>query len=338
MKTKIVATIGPSCDNLDMITRLGEAGMDIARVNFSHAKHEGYKQIRDNVLKASRAIGKQIVILADMQGPRMRVGTLEAWGKVLKDGEKAFFTTDPSDTSATFIDNPLLHKEILVNDPLFLLNGEIECIVTKVEGSRIETKVIRGGKLFSRKGVNTPNTKLSISGLTEKDIADVQFVLKEGVDLIAISFVQNADDVRKLRTTTGNTKIKIVSKIETKIALDNIDEITRESDALMIARGDLGIEVPSVQLPFIQHHLIELGLWHKKPTITATQMLMSMVDRPQPTRAEITDVTNAIWDGTDAVMLSDETASGNYPLEAVQMMKKIALEAERVMYEKGYSL
>ncbi len=338
MKTKIVATIGPSCDSLDMITKLGEAGMDIARINFSHAKHEGYKQARENIIKASQAIGKPIAILADMQGPRMRVGTLEAWGKILKDNERVFFTTDTSDKDAIFIDNPVLHQEIKVGDPLFLLNGEIECTVTKVDGKRIETKVVRGGKLFSRKGVNTPNTKLSISGLTEKDISDAEFVLNEGVDFIAISFVQNADDIRKLRSIAGKRPVKIVSKIETKIALDNIDEITRESDAIMIARGDLGIEVPSVQLPFIQHHLIQLGLWHKKPTITATQMLMSMVDRPQPTRAEITDVTNAIWDGTDAIMLSDETAGGNFPIEAVQTMKNIALEAERVMYDKGYSL
>lgn len=329
-KTNIVATIGPSCDTPEMLRAMVDAGMNIARINFSHASHESYKNIRSLLMNIADETGKKIRILADLQGPRMRVGKLPEEGVRLFGNHPACFSTSSDDTDAIFIDNPRLQDEIHEGEPLYLANGDIECVVEKVEGARIYVRVIHGGTLFSRKGVNTPRTRLSISGLTQKDMVDARAVLDIGVDMIAVSFVQRASDLNPLKELLKEKEcnVSIVSKIESAFSLDYIDEIITASDIIMIARGDLGIEVPREKVPFIQKHLIAHSAWYKKPSIVATQMLMSMVNHPYPTRAEVSDVANAVCDGAQAVMLSDETASGQYPLESVQIMRSVCNEAE----------
>jgi pyruvate kinase len=327
MRTKIVATIGPASGSKTMIRRFVAAGMDMARLNFSHGTPDIFNEWIKSIRGAAKSEKRHVEILQDLQGPRIRVGELPPEGKKLQEGEMISFTTDRRDASAIFIDHARLHLEIHRGDPLYLANGDMELLVERVSGTRIAARVIRGGILHSRKGVNVPRTKLSNSGLTVKDIRDAKFGLKCGVDAMAISFVQTAEDITKLRKIVG-TKTKIIAKIETSLALENIDAIIRASDAIMIARGDLGIEVPIETLPSIQKNLIRHAQWYGKGTITATQMLLSMVDHARPTRAEVSDVANAVWDGTDAVMLSDETASGKYPLESLRMMARVVHEAE----------
>lgn len=326
MRTKIVATIGPTSGSKTVIRRLAAAGMDIARLNFSHGTLETFAEWIAEIRSAARHEKRRIEILQDLQGPRIRVGELPPEGRKLEEGETVTFTTKRGD-EGIFIDHDRLHLDIHRGEPLFLANGDMELLVERVAGSRIIARVIRAGTLHSRKAVNVPHTKLSNSGLTAKDIRDVKFGLAHNVDAVAISFVQTAEDVRKLRKIV-KSKAKIIAKIETSLALENIDAIIRESDAIMIARGDLGIEIPIETVPSVQKNLIRHAQWYGKGTITATQMLLSMVDHERPTRAEVSDVANAVWDGTDAVMLSDETASGKYPVESLRMMSRIVREAE----------
>jgi len=267
--------------------------------------------------------------MLDLQGPRLRVGMLPKQGRVLQEGEIVSFDTKPtSSKSIIHIDDPYLHSDIQVGHPLFLSSGQMELIVTKVQGTKITARVVHGGHLFSRKGVNVPGTKLTTSGLTDKDIEDVRVGVEAGVDYIALSFVQSAEDITRLREMLPK-KIKIIAKIEMAMALHHIESILTASDGIMVARGDLGIELPAEEVPFVQKRLIRQAIWHNKPVIVATQMLLSMTDHPHPTRAEVSDVANAVLDRADAVMLSDETASGRYPREAVAMMTKIVTRAER---------
>ncbi|MDD5098822.1 MAG: pyruvate kinase, partial [Candidatus Colwellbacteria bacterium] len=231
------------------------------------------------------------------------------------------------------IDDPYLHSDINEGDPLYLVNGAIELTVIKVTGTKIFARAITGGHLFSRKAVNVPHTKLTTSSLTNKDIDDIQFGLEAGVDYVALSFVQDAEDVNRLRSLVGND-IKIISKIERPLAVKNIDAIIQASDSIMIARGDLGIEMPMEDIPVVQKHLISHAAWHNKGSIVATQMLLSMVENNHPTRAEVSDVANAVMDGADAVMLSDESASGAHPVLAIRTMAKIVHKAEKFLYSK----
>ena len=316
---------------METIEALINEGMDIARINFSHGTHEGAAKMIGRVREAAEKSGRRVRILQDLQGPRIRVGELPDEGIKLVEDEVIPFTTR-SGGDGIFIDHAKLHLEITVGEPMYLANGEMELVAEAVEGDRIMARVLRGGVLHSRKGVNLPRTKLSTSGLTKKDIADVEFGLKQKVDMVAISFVQSADDVRALRELVGD-KAKIVAKIETALAVEHMNSISRASDAIMIARGDLGIEMPIETLPIVQKNLIRHARWYGTGTITATQMLLSMTDHAHPTRAEVSDVANAVWDGTDAVMLSDETASGKYPVEAVRMMVKIVKAVEAATYE-----
>lgn len=327
MRTKIVATIGPSSASKSMIEHFVAAGMDIARFNFSHGTHEKFAEWFGLIRRTAKKRKKKVRILQDLQGPRIRVGELPPEGLKLQEGETVLFTTTKGDSQGIFIDHSRLHIDIRRGDPIYLANGEMELVAERVSGNHIVSRVVRGGTLHSRKGVNVPRTKLSNSGLTAKDVRDAKFGISHGVDDIAISFVQSAEDIHKLRKIVGKN-VRIVAKIETSLALDNIDAIIRASDAIMIARGDLGIEVPIETLPGLQKNLIRHAQWYGKGTITATQMLLSMIDHARPTRAEVSDVANAVWDGTDAVMLSDETASGKYPLESVRMMASIIHEAE----------
>jgi len=333
MRTKIIATIGPVSDSAEMIQKFVDEGMDIARVNFSHCTEENFIKYKKRITAAARKSKRKIVIMQDLQGPRIRVGELPAEGYKLVEGELVVFSTKKGDEGTIFVDSPKLHSDMRSGELIYLANGDMELVVTRISGNRITARVTRGGILYSRKGVNLPDTKLSNSGLTAKDVRDVKFGLANGVTLFAISFVQSADDVDVLRKIVGK-KAKIIAKIETALGVKNIDGIINASDAIMIARGDLGIEIAPENIPFIQKNLIRHAGWYGKGTITATQMLTSMVDHQRPTRAEVSDIANAVWDGTDAVMLSDETASGKYPLESLQMMVRVVAQAESSRFER----
>ncbi len=336
MRTKIVATIGPRSESAETLAELVSAGMDIARMNFSHCQPEEFKTRKARIKSAADAAGRHVKILQDLRGPRIRVGVLPDEGvRLTEDQEVVFATNGEKDPPAGIIriDDPYLHLSIKIGDPLFLANGDLELIVEKTEGARITGRVIRGGRLFSRKAVNVPNTELTTTGPTEKDMADVEFALGEGVDYIAVSFVQTAKDIERLRKIVG-TSAKIIAKIETAFSLKHIDSIIQASDGIMVARGDLGIEIPIEQVPYVQKNLIRQAIWHGKPAITATEMLRSMITSERPTRAEVSDIANAVWDGSDGVMLSDETASGNYPVLALKTMVKIVQSAEKYHYER----
>ncbi len=337
MKTKIVATIGPSSEAPEMLPKMVAAGVDIARMNFSHCTFEEYRARRNGILAAAKKQKRQVAILQDLQGPRIRIGReVPEEGRLLKEKEVLTFSTEPTKEKGVItIDHPYLHNEIKAGETMYLMNGQRELIVQKVKGTKIYAEVIRGGLLFPRKAVNVPNTKLSISGLTAKDKKDLKFGLSEGVDYVAVSFVQSADDMRAARKLVG-TKAKLIAKIETAFALRDIDAIIQESDAIMVARGDLGIEVPEEKVPFIQKNIVRQAAWHGKGSIVATQMLLSMVENAHPTRAEVSDVANAVWDGADAVMLSEESANGKHPITAVKTLARIAKEAEKFANQENY--
>lgn len=332
MKTKIIATIGQKSDDELVLSKMVHAGMDVARMNFSHCTYDEYKRRVEIIKRESAKAGRQISILQDLQGPRIRVGKLPDDGKVLARGEVVSFTTKGESEGKIFIDELSLLDSIEVGHPIFLASGEMELVVTKKNGDSFEAEVTRGGTLFSRKGVNVPETRLNFRGLTEKDLKDLEFALKEGVDYVAVSFVQTGEDIKKINEIIKG-QARVIAKVETSQALRNIDEIIRESDSIMVARGDLGVEIPMEKVPFVQKNLIRQAHWHNKGAIVATQMLLSMVDNKKPTRAEVSDVANAVLDGADAIMLSDETASGHYPVESLEAMIKIAQETEKLFHE-----
>ena len=332
MKTKTIATIGPKSEDIEVLSKMVEMGLSVARMNFSHCTRDEYKKRKDIIEEVSKKFGRKVSIMQDLQGPRIRVGKLPEEGLHLNKGDTVLFTTLGETEGKVFVDEPSLADSLLVGHPVFLSSGEIELVVTKKDDKEFEAEVVRGGILFSRKGVNVPETHIKTNGLTEKDIKDLEFALNEGVDFVAVSFVQNGADMKRVKEIIKG-RAKVIAKIETAQALKNIDEIIRESDSIMIARGDLGVEVPMEKVPFIQKNLIRQAHWHNKGAIVATQMLLTMVENKKPTRAEVSDVANAIVDGADAVMLSDETASGHYPLEALETMIKIARHTEELFHE-----
>lgn len=331
MKTKIIATIGPKCESYEELKAMAEAGLNIARMNFSHCTVEEYQTRKANIARINKELGTSIEILQDLQGPRIRVGKLPAEGVELVEGNTYVFSCDQKEYEpggVIPIDDPELHMDVKVGEPFYLANGAMELDIIEVQGCEIHAKVVTGGTLFSRKGINVPRTNLTRGGVTDKDIEDAKFGVAEGADYFALSFVQSADDVIKLRSVFPDKKIKVIVKIERALALDNIDSIIEASDGIMIARGDLGIEIPMEDLPIIQKNLIRHAHWHNKPAIVATQMMMSMIDHEHPTRAEVSDVANAVFEGGDAVMLSDETAAGKHPARAVATMAKIVKRIE----------
>lgn len=329
---RTICTIGPTSESPTIIEQLVLAGMDIARVNMSHATYDQLISIKSTIDQLNIVHGKNVKILLDLQGPRMRVGQMPEAGIDLAEGQTVVFTTDPTIADAIHINDPYLHEDIMPNHPLFLANGDLELQVERTEGKKIFAKVMRGGVLHSRKGVNVPETNLTTRGLTEKDIEDAQFGLNTGVDYIAMSFVKDAKDIEDLKGLIGTNPVKTVAKIEIKLALRQINEIIAACDVIMVARGDLGIELPLEELPLVQKALVARTAKLGKQSIVATQMLMSMVDHPRPTRAEVSDVANAVLDGADMLMLSDETAYGNYPVEALTYLVKTIKHVETYRY------
>ena len=337
MTTKIIATIGPKTDSPQKLLSLLKAGVDIVRVNFSHATYEQYQSIKKTIDSFNRGSKRRVDLMLDLQGPRIRVGTMPAEGLVLEDGKtyKFIYAKTPYKNGGVIpINNADLYLDIKKNEPLFLCNGEIELLVKDIKNKIITAQVITGGLLSSKKGINVPYTHIKKGGLTAKDIQDVKFGLKAGMDYVALSFVQTEDDVIRLRHLLGkNSRVKIISKIERAIALINIDKIINASDVIMVARGDLGIEVPIEDLPIIQKNLVRHAHWHDKPAIIATQVMTSMIKNPHPTRAEVSDIANAVFDGADMVMLSDETAVGDYPVVAINTLRKVLDRSERYIYK-----
>ena len=340
IKTKIVGTIGPASNSYEKIEKLIQGGMDVARLNFSHGSHEKHHQVIKNIRRASLKTNESVAILQDLGGPKIRIGKIEKESILLKEGSFFILTSRevPGDEQGVAVTFPSLPQKVKKGDRIFLADGTLELKVKELTPTDIICKIVRGGKLTSHKGINIPNISMDISSLTEKDYQDILFGIKNKVDFIGLSFTRNAEDVlraRKILKENGAEDISLIAKIEKKEAVGNLEEIIEASDGIMVARGDLGVEIPLENMPLVQKNIIKRCNFVGKPVITATQMLISMVGSPRPTRAEVTDVANAILDGTDAIMLSEETAVGNYPLEAVETMNKIALRVEKAIdYKK----
>ncbi|MFZ1322428.1 MAG: pyruvate kinase [Ignavibacteria bacterium] len=335
-KTKIICTIGPAVGDVEKICMLIDAGMDAARLNFSHGTHEIHKQYINNIRKASKIKGKIIAIIQDLSGPKIRVGKLENGSIELEEGKMIFITSKNITGNRNMIStnyNSLL-KDLKKNQFILLDDGRLKLRVVSERPfqRKIECEIISGGILKEHKGINLPNTKLSIPFLTEKDRKDLEFGLKNKVDFVAVSFVRTEYDIKHVKELLKfyNRIVPIIAKIERPEAVENIDSIIKESDMIMVARGDMGVEISTEEVPIIQKRIIKKCNDEIKPVITATQMLESMIENPGPTRAEASDIANAILDGTDCVMLSAETSTGKYPIQAVSNMKKIILKTETI--------
>jgi pyruvate kinase len=338
--TKIVATLGPVSNSADAVSRLLQAGVDVFRLNASHGTSEERAALIGVIRNTAAALDVCPGILLDLQGPKIRLGKFTDGQAYLKEGSRFTITIESvmgnADLASTTYQN--LARDVSAGDRILLADGNLELRVLETDGVRVISEVICGGIISDRKGINLPGVKLSTPSMTAKDIADLEFGLSHAVDFLALSFVRTADDVRQLRDLLDShgAKIPIISKIEKPEAMDNLDAILRLSDGVMVARGDLGVETTLEKVPTMQKSIIENARLHGRYVITATQMLESMIDHPVPTRAEVSDVANAIYDGTDAVMLSAETASGKYPVEAVARMVSIASEVESVVGKKGF--
>jgi pyruvate kinase len=335
-RAKIVATLGPSSSTEETFRQLVRAGLDVARLNFSHGSHEQKTELIAMVRKVAKEENKPICILADLQGPKIRTGTLVDHKPVLLEaGKHLTITPEMMDGTAERVSTVFttLADNLKPGDQILLSDGLIELRVVELQGADVVTEIINGGMLGEKKGINLPGVAIKVPSLTEKDEEDLEFCLKAGADTVAVSFVQTADDVRyvKRRIAELGGDAWVIAKLEKPQAIDHLDSILEASDAIMVARGDLGVEVPPEKVPAIQKHIIRRAAEYRKPVITATQMLESMVENPRPTRAEASDVANAIYDGSDAVMLSAESAAGKYPVESVAMMNKIVVETEAQM-------
>ena len=332
-KTKIICTIGPASDSEEMLRKLMLAGMNVTRFNFSHDTHEAHAEKFKRVVKLRRELGLPIATLLDTKGPEIRLRDFKNGSEELLKDAKFTLTTrellgDNTIVSVSYADLP---KDVKAGGSILIDDGLIELRVDEIDGTEIHCTVVNGGKVSNHKGVNIPGADLSMPFISEQDRSDIEFGCKLGFDYVAASFTRTADDIRAIREILDaqGSKMKIIAKIESVQGVKNIKEIFKAADGVMVARGDLGVEVPAEDVPAIQKDIIKLGAKMGKIVITATQMLDSMIHNPRPTRAEVTDVANAIYDGTAAIMLSGETAAGSYPVEAVEMMSKIAEKTEQ---------
>lgn len=343
-KTKIVCTLGPATCEVDTLKQLMVAGMNVGRFNFSHGTYETHQSLIDNFKVARDSLGLPVAMLLDTKGPEIRIGRFENDAKINLEVDQEFALINDDilgDSTKVSISYKELYKDISVGGTILIDDGLVELRVTKIENKDIYCKVINAGTISNNKGVNVPNLKLSLPSITEKDINDIKFGIKNNFEYIGASFIRKADDVfaiRKLLEENNGSHIKIISKIENREGIDNFDEILKASDGIMVARGDLGVEIPMEEVPIIQKRFIKRCYRAGKPVITATQMLESMINNPRPTRAEVSDVANAIYDGTSAIMLSGESAMGKHPVECVKVMSRIAKSVENsVDYWKRFT-
>ncbi len=337
-RTKIVATVGPACETFEAMVELVKAGVNVFRLNFSHGSHENKAIIIENIRKINKSLPYNIAILADLQGPKLRVGEIENNALEIKPGDKLTFTNTKciGNMKKIYVSYPNLHNDVVPGNVIMIDDGKLEVRVTKIlPNNDVEVVVQMGGILSSKKGLNLPDTKISLPALTEKDLADLDFILTQNVDWVALSFVREVKDIIGLKDIlkARNSKVKVIAKIEKPEAVTNIRDIILESDGIMIARGDLGVELPIERVPLIQKEIIRKCMHRAKPVIVATQMMESMIDRVKPNRSEITDVANAVLEGADALMLSAETATGQHPTLVIETMSKIILEIERTAYD-----
>ena len=343
-KTKIVCTMGPSTDSDDILRELILNGLNVCRFNFSHGSHEEHKERMDRTKRIRKELNAPVAILLDTKGPEIRTGDFEEPIELVE-GDKFVVTMDDcvGNRERCTVSYKDMAKDLKVGDTILIDDGLVSLKVVEISGQDIITRVENSGKVSSKKGVNLPGVEVNLPAITEKDREDIEFGIEQGIDFIAASFVRKAADVleiRKILEEKGATDIQIFSKIESQEGVDNIDAIIQVSDGIMVARGDMGVEIPSEEVPIVQKMIISKCNELAKPVITATQMMDSMIRNPRPTRAEVTDVANAIYDGTDAIMLSGETAAGKYPVEAVKAMNRIAIRTEETLdYSniRGYS-
>jgi len=343
-RAKIIATLGPASEDKNTIRSLLTAGMDVARINFSHGDHEDHARVIQNLREAAQELNRPITILQDLSGPKIRTGKIKSGSINLVDGNKFILTSDDVEGSEEIIsvNYPDLALSAKVGGRILLDDGKLELLVKEIKGSQVVTEIIQGGILKPRKGVNLPGADLTIRALTEKDLADLKFGMAHEIDVLALSFVRSAEDINRLRQEIININpdqknLPIIAKLEHPDAIKNLHEIIHAADGVMVARGDLGIEMPPASVPIEQKRIISMANKHLSFVITATQMLESMVNNPRPTRAEASDVANAVLDGSDAVMLSGETAIGEFPVKTVQMMVSIIEQSENHMEEWGQS-
>lgn len=329
--------MGPNSDNDETLRALVESGMDIARFNFSHGTHEEQKARMDHLKQVRRELRRPIAILLDTKGPEIRTGVLENGGKVtLREGAEFTLTAREIAGNETIVSQtyPQLAQDVKPGDTLLIDDGLIGLAVKEIRGDDVVCQVVNGGELGQRKGINVPNVKVNLPGITERDREDILFGIEQGIDFVAASFVRNADAVKEIKALlreNGGEHIDVIAKIENGEGIANIDKIINAADGIMVARGDMGVEIPAYDVPHVQKMIVQKCNQKYKPVIVATQMLDSMIRNPRPTRAEVTDVANAIREGTDAIMLSGETAMGKYPVEALRMMVQIAESTEQYL-------
>ena len=336
-RTKIVATVGPACDTYDKLLELVRAGVNVFRLNFSHGTHEDKAKIIEYVRRINKTEPFNIAIIGDLQGPKLRVGDIEGGEIEIKAGDLLTFTNEKviGNKERIYVSYPDLHADVKIGNTILINDGKLEVKVKKIlKNNDVQVEVTMGGILSSKKGINLPDTKISLPALTKKDLADLEFIIEQQLDWVALSFVRSVKDIEILRKKLEQkkSKTKIIAKIEKPEALENLRDIIVESDAVMIARGDLGVELPVEKIPLLQKQIIRKCLHRAKPVIVATQMMESMIEFNKPNRSEITDVANAVVEGADAVMLSGETATGQHPTLVVETMCKIIKEVEATDY------
>ncbi len=341
-KTKIIATVGPASNTYEKLLALVQEGVNVFRLNFSHGTHAEHKSVIEHIKLINETFPFNIAVLGDLQGPKLRVGEIKDNALDLKKGDIFYFTNTKcvGTMEAVYISYPNFHNDVKVGEKILLDDGKIEVLVKEVtEDLRVKVEVVSPGILSSKKGVNLPDTKISLPSLSEKDLIDLDFLISQGIDWVALSFVRTVEDVTNLRSIikSKGSNAKIISKIEKPEALEHLREIILASDAVMVARGDLGVELPLELIPMIQKSIVSKCIHRAKPVIIATQMMESMIDRTRPNRSEITDVANAVLEGADAVMLSGETAMGQYPELVIHTMVSIIreVEKEKTVYNKN---